>query len=800
MNQQTIINSLSFRPNKIALALSLILLNSPAFAAETNNQATSPAEEDSENKIIVTAQHREQNPQEVPIAISLFQEEDLKNMAALNISDLGALTPGFESNNTNFSQPKYNIRGIASNDFGVGSDPAVAIYVDGVYVGRGGASQANFNDVERVEILKGPQGTLFGRNAAAGAVHIITKKPEKGTSGNLNLTIGDYNRQQISAMYNTELSDDFYFRTSLSSNTRDGYIPVVNSSDELDDIDNQSLRASLLWDYSDDTEVLFRFDYDTASQDAPIVASINSAIAPANPFGAIETDIETVEKRDLWGASVEINSDYKDFILTYIASYRTFDSSNFEEEDGSANDRFFFATRNVEEQEQASHELRFSSQGSDSLQWTVGTTYSWEKTKQAHEVYINTNTLDTFFYLSGGAPAELITTLPLGGGLAGFFASEFSNQLALLSVLSGLPAQTILDMTVAANVNRDWLETTHNDGTNVSVALYADFTYALTEKLDLTFGIRYTHDNKNFSVRSSWDNAFNIPIPGVAPVPFGLVFFDQFDGKTQHDSWNALTPRLVLDYQVNNNMMLYASSTKGFKSGGFNSLGVDPAFDEEKVLNNEIGFKSSWLENALIFNLAIYSYDYEDLQILKLTGPTGTIPTYNIGNADAEGNGFDIDFRWQATDNFRITANYGHLETEYTHYDFTQFPGETAADDVTGEPLSSVPENKWNIIFDYELNLGDFGDIAIRYHHNFTDDRVNHTGVAESRRIEDYSLQNVRISYFPRDADWEISAWGNNLNDEEYLYSIGGQGESIGSPTTSRAKPRMIGLDFRMYF
>lgn len=800
MNQRTTTKTLPFTLSKIAIAFSAILLSEHSLCIETSSQMPAQNDDEEEHKIVVTAQHREQNPQDVPIAISLFQEQDLKNMAALNISDLGVLTPGFESNNANFSQPKYNIRGIASNDFGIGSDPAVAVYVDGVYVGRGGASQANFNDVERIEILKGPQGTLFGRNAAAGAVHIITHKPEKGTSGSFGVTAGNFNRQQFNAMYNTELTEDIYFRSSLSLNQRDGYIKVVNGNRDLDNIDNQSIKASLLWDYSDDTEVLLRLDYDTASQDAPIVASINPAIAPADPFGAIETDIDSLEERDLWGISLEVNSEYKDFALTYITSYRTFDSSNFEEEDGSANDRFFFATRNVEEQEQVSHELRLSSQGDEALQWTVGTTYSWEETEQAHEVYVNTNTLDTFFYLAGGAPAELIPSLPLGGGLAGFFSSEFTNQLALLSVLTGLPTQTILDMTVASNLNRSWLETTENNGTNISTALYADFNYALTEQLNLTFGVRYTHDSKDFSVQSSWDNAFNIPIPGVAPVPFGLVFFDEFDGRKQQNSWTRWTPRLVIDYQVNENLMLYASSTKGFKSGGFNSLGVDPAFEAENVLNNEVGFKSQWLESDLTFNIAIFSYDYEDLQILKLTGPTGTIPTYNIGNADAEGDGFDIDFRWQVTDNFNITANYGHLETEYTRYDFTQFPGETADDDVTGEPLSSVPENKWNLVLNYEFSLGNNGDLVVRYHHNFTDDRVDHSGTDDSRHIDDYSLQNIRLSYFPKNADWEVSLWGNNLNDEEYLYSIGGQGESIGSPTTNRAEPKMVGIDFRMYF
>ncbi len=545
---------------------------------------------------------------------------------------------------------------------------------------------------------------------------------------------------------------------------------------------------------------LFRFDFDDTDQDAPITAGINPAIAPADPFGAIETDIDPREQRDMWGASMEITSDYSDFVLTYIGAYRTFESSSFEEEDGTANQRFLFHTQNNEEQKQVSHELRLSSTDDGPIKWTMGGTYSWEDAKQAHEVFVNTNTLDTFFYIAGGVPPEMIPQMPLGGGLTGFFGSQFQDDLNLLSVLTGMTPQDILNATVAANLNRDWLETTYDDGQYSSFALYGDMTYSVTDRLDLTFGLRYTYDKKIFAITSSWDNAFNIPVPGVDPVPFGLVFFDQFNGEEQRQSWDAWTPRFVLDYEINDGLMVYASSAKGFKSGGFNSLGLDPAFDAENVQNNEVGFKSSWLEDRLIFNFAAYSYDYEDLQILKLTGPDGTIPTYNIGNADAEGEGYDIDFRWQVSDSLTLTANYGHVETAYTNYDYTQFPGEGPENDVTGQPLSSIPENKWNLIVDYTLTMGGAGDLAFRYHHNFTDDRVDHTGADQSRHIEDYTLQNARISYFPSDGNWSLSVWGKNLGDEEYLYGIGGQGEAIGSPTTIRAQPKMVGLDFNYFF
>ncbi len=793
------INELPFRPNKICLAISALLLSGNLVAAEVDDKDKERPSDPVENRIIVTAQHREEDPQNVPISISLFQAEDLQKMAAQSINDLGSITPGLETNNTSVTQPNYNIRGIATNDFGIGSDPAVAVYIDGVYVGRGGASQANFNDVQRIEILKGPQGTLFGRNAAAGAIQIISNKPERGTSGQFGLTLGDFGRQKYSGLFNTELSDNLYFRTSFVANQRDGYVAVIGSGKELGEQDNRSFKSSLLWDYSDATQILFRADYDTINQDGPIAASMNAAISPADPFGAVATDIDSLEKRDLWGASMEIISDYSGFDLTYIAAYRTFDSQNFSEEDGSANSRFAFATRNIEDQKQMSQELRFSSKGDGKLSWTAGLNHFWEHAKQTQQVIINTNTLDSFFYLAGGVPAEVIPSVPLGGGLTGFFGSEFSDEIQLIALLSGLEPAAVLDMIVAANLNRDWVESTFDDGTFSSYAVYTDFTYAVNEKFDVTFGLRYTADRKTFEIQSSWDNSFSIPFPGIEPVPFGLVFFDQFDPATkQKDSWDAWTPRLILDYRWNENLMTYLSSAKGFKSGGFNSLGVDPAFNEEEVINNEIGMKSNWLDKRLIFNLSIYDYKYQDLQVLKLSGPVGSIPTYNVGNADAKGTGYDLDFSWRVFDSLSLTANYGHIETEYTAY--SRLAWETEADDLTGQPLSSIPENKWNIILDYNLDLGAAGDLAFRFHHNYTDDRVDHSGVSLARHIDDYSIQNARISYYPRDADWEVSLWATNLGDEKYIYAIGGPGEAIGSPTTKRAEPKMLGLDFKAYF
>ncbi|MCG8463984.1 MAG: TonB-dependent receptor, partial [Xanthomonadales bacterium] len=197
--------------------------------------------------VTVTAQQREESAQDVPISISVFSQQEARDLNAYDINDLGQFTPGLETNNLSVTQPRYTIRGITTNDFGIGSDPAVGVYVDGVYVGRSGAGQLNFNDVERIEVLKGPQGTLFGRNAAAGAIHVVSKKPHAQTEGNVRYQVGNHDRHRVEGLFNTALTDSIYLRASGVFNRRNGWIERPNGPD-LDDEEQYGFRLGLLWD------------------------------------------------------------------------------------------------------------------------------------------------------------------------------------------------------------------------------------------------------------------------------------------------------------------------------------------------------------------------------------------------------------------------------------------------------------------------------------------------------------------------------------------------------------------------
>ncbi|MFN4289491.1 MAG: TonB-dependent receptor [Permianibacter sp.] len=848
-----------FRPATLRLAILTGLLPLSALAAEPETTDSESASKNAADAVIeVTAQKRTERIQDVPITMNAYSEETTRNLGALNIKDLGDITPGMDASNLSVTQPRFNLRGIGTTDFGIGSDPAVAVYIDGVYVGRSGAAQMNFNDIARVEILKGPQGTLFGRNAGAGAIHIITKKPGEETGGNLRATIGDYGRQTIEGAVNFSNDSDLHGRVSFVDHQRDGYIDQDGSQDKLANENSSGLRAQLLWNAGPDTDVLFRAEAEATDQDAIQGASTNCAISNCDPFGAIATDLPQEEVRDLWGTSVEIEHRMENSTFTSITAYRSFDSNNYEEEDGSADPRFNLATNNVEEFSAFSQELRWTG-SNDKLRWSLGAMFADEKAKQTHNVHASTDALDSFFLfeaLTGnGVPmnvaGEMIPGVPAGFGIGGFFyqalnplliANGLPNGWDDLAAMIGLPTG-LAAATAYANLNLGvpWLEQMHDEGNFRSYAVYADFTWSVTDRLDITLGVRHTIDKKTFEVESSYtnfldltggevglgtvlncggpatgcfdagggnyvylvDNPLNLSPLAAQPIPFGLVFAEEIPGIKNNNDWEATTPRLVIDYEWSPNVMTFISAANGFKSGGYNSLGADTdnnrleTFDPEDIWNYEVGLKSSWADNAFVFNISAFQYDYTDMQVLILSGLPGTIPTYNIGNADAEGDGFEAEFRWQLTDSFALHGNFSELDTEYTKYDITQFPGQTAEDDLTGKPMSETPD-KWNLGFSYSTSLGD-GDLVWYLNNTHTGEQISRSGGYDIE-IGGYDLVNTRISYMPSHGNWELAIEAQNLLDEEYIISAGGLGDQLGSPLTRRGKPKMIAVSANFLF
>lgn len=794
-------------------------------------------------EVIVTAQKRSENVLDVPISITVFSANEVEELSARNLTDLGRFTAGVTMNNSKTVQQSYTVRGIETNDWTVGSDPAIAVYVDGVYAARGAGAEAALVDLARIEILKGPQGTLFGRNATGGAIHIISQPPVFEQEGRVKVSAGNYNRLDAEAMYNLPITDSLAMRAVLLTRTRDGFIDNLVEKD-LNDEDRQAARLSLLWDASASTSVLWRMEYSELEQNS---AAQTTLVAPvfenANPgrkldeFGKVATDFLNLESREMFGTSLEINHEIGDMTLTSITGWREFETELDEDLDGSNNLDYSFNSRNPEENDFFSQEFRLTG-FTESLKWTVGATYTKEHVDHTTQAIFNVSSLETFAWaeiLRG--PNEAFLSSPFGGSLSpeeiaaldglsnyelGFLIPEFrqANKDAGLDGLAGstfvwdflnqqgaLPqfgistnpfvgiGQIFEDWGPRVASFDPWIEEVESSGTFESAAIFFDGTWHLSDNMNLTGGLRYTRDEKEFSIYTAYQNQ-------IVGADFGLAFFNNGNAlidATQDDDWSNLSGRLVFDYQFEN-AMAFASVSTGFKSGGFNTLNfgpeIDTSYDEEEVINYEVGMKGQFIDNTLQLNVSGFFYEYDNLQELRLLGQP--IPSYNLRNSDAEGYGAEVEVMWVPTDQLRIGGNYSWLKTEYTDYTILPAAGETEEDNFTGASRFGFPENKINLMMQYTFLLGDFGSLVPRIDYTWNDGWEE--DLIQPQSVDSFGITNARITLFPAEGNWEVALWSTNLFDEEIFVEFGDNGDQIGTLTASRLPPQMYGADLLYHF
>ena len=317
--------------------------------------------------VVVTAQRREQALQDVPIAIQVVGNDLLNDVAAEDMGDLNGFVPGLVVSSDSPTQPKYQIRGVQTSDFGVGTDSAVGVYVDGVYSARSGSSLLAFNDIERIEVLKGPQGTLFGRNSAAGAVSIVTRQPADEFDGLVHLRLGENNKRRIDGMVNVPLGDTVALRVNGVWNQSDGWVQDAATGKDLWPEENWAMRAALKWDITDETSATLTWDHDQIDQLArPAIGLV--ALGPSDTSAPFPPDPATYlnplkapvyndvigneESRKLDAATLFIDHAFSWSDLRSTTAWRTFETVNREDEDGTNRIALYFDTANVEDNDQ----------------------------------------------------------------------------------------------------------------------------------------------------------------------------------------------------------------------------------------------------------------------------------------------------------------------------------------------------------------------------------------------------------------------------------------------------------------
>jgi len=812
----------SATPSAAALAMALLAGNAlvpglPGQAARAQGvtrAATSGLEE-----VIVTAQRREQTLQEVPITIQVVGNDLLNDIAAEDLGDLNGFVPGLVISSDSPTQPRFAIRGISTGDFGVGTDSAVGIYVDGVYSSRSGASLLTFNDIERIEVLKGPQGTLFGRNSSAGAISIVTRKPVDEFDAFARLRIGEYNKVRVDGMVNVPLSEDVALRVNGVWNQGDGWIEDAATGKDLWPEENWAMRAALRWDLSEATSATLTWDHDELDQLARpaigLVALDESDLRapyPADPATYLDPlrapvyndVVGNEESRTFDGVTLFLDHElgWADFRST--TAWRTFETVNREDEDGTNRIALYFDTANIEDNDSWYQEFKFSGQ-SDRFDWVAGASYYSEDAEQASDTHAFTDSIDTLLFNLGLAETP-------DGTLFGF-TSDVLASLDIPLTMRGY----------------GWREVMYNEGRFRAAAVFGDVIWHASDRLNVTFGLRYTHDDKEFS----WLNG-----PRVAPELDATVaaleaggFFDQFpippeaylfdvvfdlsalglEGQkvTLEDTWDDISPRLIVDYEVGEGVMVFGSLAKGYKAGGYNSVEVGSRFDNEDVWNLEGGVKSLFADLGLILNASVFYYEYMDKQAISLvTGVNGSgIPQYVVDSSDEEAFGLEAEARWQPLPELTLSANMSWIDATYQKKLVDDGAGGTRdlAGEPTGEPYFSAAFGA-----SYVWQLGTYGRVDASATHAYRGESRCNAGsqfqgtcqVSPNFNVgEATNRTDLRLAWVNAGERWGVAAFLANAFDERWVTGVNNlTTNTFGTPFASISEPRMWGLEFSTSF
>ena len=789
------------------------------YGQAANAQGVTRAASAGLEEVVVTAQRREQTLQEVPITIQVVGNELLDDIAAEDLGDLNGFVPGLVISSDSVTQPSFAIRGISTGDFGIGTDSAVGIYLDGVYSSRAGASLLALSDIERIEVLKGPQGTLFGRNSSAGAISIVTRKPVNEFDAYARLRIGEYNKVRVDGMVNVPLADDIALRVSGVWNQSDGWIEDTATGKDLWPEENWAMRAALKWDLSEATSATLTWDHDELDQLARpaigLVALDDSDLRapyPADPDAYLDPldapvyndVIGNEESRTFDGLTLFVDHElgWADFRST--TAWRAFETVNREDEDGTNRIALYFDTANIEDNDNWYQEFKLSGQ-SDRIDWVAGVSYYSEDATQASDTHAYTDSIDTLLFNLGLAETP-------DGTLFGFTSAALDSLSIPLTMLG-----------------YGWREVMYNEGRFQAAAVFGDVIWHATDRLNVTFGLRYTHDEKEFSWLNGPRQAPELDATVTAleaggffetfPIPPEAYQFDVvfdlselgFEGQkvTREDSWDDISPRLVVDYEVSEGVMVFGSLTKGYKSGGYNSVEIDSRFDNEDVWNLEGGVKSLFADLGLILNASAFYYEYMDKQAVSLvTGADGSgVPQYVVDSSDEEAFGIEAEARWQPVPALTLSASLAWIDATYTEKSFDDGTGSTVdlAGEPTGEPYFSAALGA-----NYAWVLGTYGLLDASATHAYRGESRCNAGSQFQGTCQvspNFSLgeatnrTDLRLSWVNAGGRWGVAAFLTNAFDERWVTGVNNLTTStFGTPFASISEPRLWGLEFSTSF
>lgn len=732
--------------------------------AQTDTSQDEDATNDG-NVIIVTAQKRGEALSDVPVAISAVSGETLEQASIASVTELIPYVPGLSGSAQGIATNVWNIRGIGTNDFTVGSEPAVAVFQDDAYVGRNVLATAALFDVERIEVVKGPQGTLFGRNASAGAINVITRKPEYSNYAQLGAGIGNDSQNDFTFIGNIALSDSVRMRLAYVHEDFRG-ISFAQGVDEDYFVDSDSVRLTVAIEPSPTTEILLMGQYTDAQgnqvrQHNAGFAGLIGLPGGGDPFADVTTaDSPSFERPETRGVNLRVTHEFDNgMTLTSISDWRSWDYAYSQDLDGiglaipiDLGDAFFglpgaivtfgspvFFQPDVHA-DTLSQELRLNGSNGP-VDWFFGGSYFRENVREEAFVAWPTN-FDGDALLGGGGVFPVLT-----------------------------------EANPASYRTRGHYE---------SFAVFGDATVELTDGLSLSGGLRWTKDNKDFC-SANVDPTFGF-LQLLGPDSGG----QSICGTANSDK---LTYRVVADVKVTDEVLLYGSYATGYKGGGFNSslvgsgpFGIDPpftvlSFRPETSRSIEFGAKADW--GDLQTNVAVYFTDYEDLQLLD---NSIALRITNLAQVSSDGLEFDLTWTPAAADGLTIAANYAYNDNRI------DAPGRA----IDGSQLSIAPENTFAVLAQYEHGLGGLGTLTWFAGYTWQDDVLFDVNGARVPQPS-YGLADASLTFTPNSERFDITFSAKNLFDEEYL-AAASDPLQLGFPISLRGRPFQFKATLNIYF
>ena len=717
-------------------------------AAATLTAHHGASAQDAIDEIVVTARRTEESVQSVPVAVTALTDEQMDVQQIENIGDLAMTVPNLSATGgpQGATDANFFIRGVGQFDFIVTSDPGVGVYVDGVYLGRTVGALVDTGAVQRIEVLKGPQGTLFGRNTIGGAINVTTKAPEIGAfSGEAELTIGSRDRVDFEGGVNLPLGDRAALLVYGQARAQDGWrdrdgevFGVQLDGASFGDIERESLNGSFLLEASDTLSITLRADWteDSGSPRPQLLAGGVEGFGPPGqpptiPFGInapfpLDDDRtiqgnRAVSEAEVWGTSATIEADLGAATLRSITAYRELNA--FSVTDNDATPFAIYDQTSGVEQSQFSQELQvFGGLMEDRLSYLAGVYYFEED-------------------------ADQFQTLCLGGlNIPGDLRCGFSFQ--------------------------------GNDQSVENFAVFGEVDFEIFEDVSLILGGRYTDETKDILANQRLDFTFLQTVgapppfapPGTPPSPpsagpLGYVL-PTLDGVEQSLDFEEFTPRIGLNWQASSELFVFANYSEGYRSGGFNGrvfvpTDTIPTFEADTNTSYELGFKSDWLERRLRVNGTAFFTKYEDIQ-QTVTDPQ--LQFFVANAAEAELKGFELEVTAVPIEGALVNVAIGVTESEFTEVTPALVPARVNV----GNELAFTPDFSMSVGAAYDFDLGTAGGLLARADYNYMGDHFFSPANQPLEFQDGYGLLNLTFVYSPANEAYEFSVFGTNVTDEEY--------------------------------